>query len=268
MVKNNNAVNEYPVVNEYCSMPVDLLQIAEEELINVIYDDYGYDTFDGLTMFEPSTDEFYIHINTAKGNTKNSTKGRFTLAHELGHYFLPQHRWGLMRGKMKPHGSINYMMDYAAWKIEREADNFASSLLMPSEDFVAYIRNKSFNYQLLDGISKRYNVSLSAAAIRFIAIGNYPILILYAINGKIRWTNRSQEFPFYRLRYGNGRGDRVPENTVMGSYFYEHDDSDCKREEIVYAGDCFDTYRADDNERMFKEWCIPYKDKAFSIFWE
>jgi len=264
----NNADNETHVANENNGLPIDLLHIAEEEFINVVYDDYGRGTFDGLTMFEPSTDEFYIHINTAQGNTKYNQKGRFTLAHELGHYFLPKHRWGLMREKMKPHGSVNYITDYAAWKIEREADNYASVLLMPKEDFVAYIKGKTFNYQLLESISIRYNVSLSAAALRFIAIGNYPIMILYAINGRIRWAYHSQDFPFYRLRYGNSRGDKVPENTVIGLYFYEHDDSDCKREEVIYAGDCFDTYRVEDNERVFKEWCIPYQDKAFSIFWE
>ena len=67
--------------------PTDLEAIVQDELLNVFYDDYGDDTFDGLTIFEPSTDEFYIHINTARGNRRGSAKGRFTLAHELGHYF-------------------------------------------------------------------------------------------------------------------------------------------------------------------------------------
>lgn len=49
--------------------PTDLETIVEEEMLNVIYDDYGSSTFDGLTMFEPSTDEFYIHINTARLTT-------------------------------------------------------------------------------------------------------------------------------------------------------------------------------------------------------
>ena len=44
-----------------------------------------------------------IHLNTASGNGANSAKGRFTLAHELGHYFIDQHRMALINGTMQPH---------------------------------------------------------------------------------------------------------------------------------------------------------------------
>lgn len=32
--------------------------------------------------------KFYIHINTYNGNRVDTDRGRFTLAHELGHYLL------------------------------------------------------------------------------------------------------------------------------------------------------------------------------------
>ena len=164
--------------------PTDLEAIIEEEMLNVIYDDYGSNTFDGLTMFEPSTDEFYIHINTARGNRPGSPKGRFTLAHELGHYSLPHHRLALMRGTMRPHGSINYLIDNKSWKVEREADSYASSLLMPGNAFKAYIRGKVFDFQLLQELADVFKVSLSAAALRFVEIGNYPIMVVYAVDKK------------------------------------------------------------------------------------
>lgn len=248
--------------------PTDLGAIVEEEMLNVIYDDYGSSTFDGLTMFEPSTDEFYIHINTERGNRPDSPKGRFTLAHELGHYFLPHHRLALMRGTMRPHGSINYLIDNKSWKVEREADSYASSLLMPGNAFKAYIRGKVFDFQLLQELADVFKVSLSAAALRFVEIGNYPIMVVYAVDKKIRWARSSEAFPFRRLRHGNDKDGRIPENTVIGEYFYKNDDSCCKSEEIVYAMDCFDTYREDDNMREFFEWCVPYKNRAVSVFWE
>ena len=55
--------------------PTDLDAIVEDEMLNVFYDDYGDNTFDGLTMFEPTTDEFYIHINTARGNRQSPYHG-------------------------------------------------------------------------------------------------------------------------------------------------------------------------------------------------
>lgn len=248
--------------------PTDLDAIVEDEMLNVFYDDYGDNTFDGLTMFEPTTDEFYIHINTARGNRHDSTKGRFTLAHELGHYLLAHHRLALMRGTMRPHGSINYLIDNKSWKLEREADGFASSLLMPDSAFRKYIRGKKFEFQLLQDIADVFKVSLSAAALRFVEIGNHPIMVVYGMDKKIRWVRSSEDFSFRRLRYGSEKNCRIPENTVIGEYFYKDDDSCCKSQELVYAKDCFDTYREEDNMRELYEWCVPFKNRALSVFWE
>lgn len=250
--------------------PIPLEQVAEDELIRIICDDYGDATFDGLTWFEQETDEFYIHLNTnpAKRNTLNHLKGRFTLAHELGHYFIPDHRLGLMSGELNPHGSVSFLNNLPAWQIEREADAFASSLLMPSQSLRNFIKDKPFSFQVIEAISNKYKVSKSAAALRFSVIGNYPIMIVYAVDGSIKWVSRSEQFPFWRLRYGNGRGDKVPEYTVMGTYFYDKDNSDCRKAETVYAADCFDTLTEADNNREFLEWCIEHGNSALSVFWE
>lgn len=250
--------------------PIPLLKVAEDEFIQVICDDYGSTSFDGLTWFEPTTDDFYIHlnINPVKKNYLESNKGRFTLAHELGHYFIPSHRVGLMRGDLKPHGSISYLTDLSSWQIERDADSFASSLLMPSRSVQDVIKGRPFGFHLIEEIATKFQVSKSAAALRFAQIGNYPIMIVYAIDGKIRWVKRSEDFPFVRLRYGSGKGDKVPEYSVMGTYFYENDNSDCRRAETVFAQDCFSTRFNEDNMRQFCEWCIEYRNSALSVFWE
>lgn len=250
--------------------PIPLVKVAEDEFIRIVCDDYGSSTFDGLTWFEPETDDFYIHLNTnpAKKNSLINAKGRFTLAHELGHYFIPTHRLGLMRGDLRPHGSVNFLNNPPAWQIEREADAFASTLLMPTASVKAFVEGKPFNFQLIEAIADKFKVSKSAAAVRFVDIGNYPIMVVYAVDGKIRWMSRSEDFPFWRLHNGNGRGDSVPGNTVMGTYFYEKDDSDCRSEETVYAQDCFVTRSVEENRREFYEWCIGYNNSAFSVFWE
>ena len=257
------------IASQY-EIPIPLVQIADDELINVICDDYGSSSFDGLTWFEAETDDFYIHLNSnqSHNNTLNNVKGRFTLAHELGHYFIPQHRKGLIDGTLKPHGSTNYLTNICNWSLEREADAFASVLLMPTTSVKDYIKGRPFHFSLIDEIATKYQVSKSAAALRFKEIGNTPILVVYAIDGKISWVSYSSDFPFHRLRYGCEKGDRVPENTVIGSYFYDFDNSDCRKEETVYAQDCFDTRNVEENERVFLEYCIEYKNRAISVFWE
>lgn len=250
--------------------PVPLLQVAENEFIEVVCDDYGKSSFDGLTWFEAKTDDFYIHLNTntSRNNNPKSTKGSFTLAHELGHYFIPYHRLGLMRGLLKPHGSLSYYSNQYAWHIEREADAFASTLLMPTKSIIDFVKGEPFCFELIEDIAEEYKVSKSAAALRYVDIGDTPIMVVFAVDGRISWASKSEAFPFRRMRYGSSKNDRVPENTVMGTYFYDKDDSDCRSEQIVFAGDCFETRYKEDNKREFIEWCIGYKNLALSVFWE
>lgn len=248
------------------SIPVPLNQIAKEEGVCVIYDDYGKNTFDGMTWYEPEQDAFFIHINTARRNCADTTKGRFTLAHELGHYFIDRHRQALETGKMQPHiHTYNPFGKNEEWIIEREADDFAANLLMPETHLREDLRGKEFSGQLIQSLADKYKVSFSACALRYMKMNCVPLMLVYAVAGRIKWQMRSDDFPFYRLRYGTSK---VPENTVMGDYFLNHDTSCCKQSELVFARDCFDTCTEEQNDLQFYEYCIPYKEQALSMFWE
>ena len=67
-------------------------------------------------------------LNIDKHNRPGSDRGRFTLAHELGHYFIDAHRIGLKNGLLEPHPSLTNRKQFTT--IEREADYFASCLLL------------------------------------------------------------------------------------------------------------------------------------------
>lgn len=122
---------------------------------------------------------------------------------------------------------------------------------------------KKFSGDLVETLSKKYKVSFSAFAIRCLRIGIMPLMLVYAERGFVKWQLHSEDFPFYRLRNGNSK---VPENSVMGEYFTEKATTNCCKDEIVFAADCFHTFREDQNRMEFYEYCIPYKDKAFSVF--
>ena len=248
------------------SIPIPLLEIAKDESLSVIYDNYGKDTFDGMTWYEPRQNRFFIHINTERGNTENSLKGRFTLAHELGHYFIDHHRNAMIHGLMKPH--IHRFEPFGKnenWEIEREADDFAANLLMPLSYFMDDIKGKTFSGELIQSLSLKYQVSFSACAIRYMKLNLVPLRLVFAEEGKVKWQLRSVDFPFYRLRYGT---NKVPENTVMGDFFYRQDTSCCRKSEMVFAYDCFFTYEIEQNRLQFYEYCIPFEKYAFSIFWQ
>ncbi len=237
-----------------------LERIVEDENLDVFYDNYESNTFDGMTIFDKG--HFYIHLNLDNGNRADKERGRFTLAHELGHYFIDTHRIGLKNGLLEPHPSHTNKSNF--FSIEREADYFASCLLMPEERFRKDIGNKKFGIEVIDFLRTEYKVSRTACALRFADIGNYPLLVVFAENNKVKWAYSSEDFPFKVLINDN----IVPQNTVMGDYFKNNKDADIFKTEQVWAIDCFKYVRDEDLQRKFYEHCITHKNSALSLFWE
>jgi len=246
---------------KYNSFKVPIEEIVQNEGIRLIYAEYGSNSFDGMTVYD--NNNFYIHLNTDKGNKRNSTRGRFTLAHELGHYFLDSHRTGLKMGLLSSHPSFLNRKSHN--KIEREADYFASCLLMPEQMVCSELHRKKFSFDLIQKLSEKHSVSITACAIRFVQIGHHPIMIIYAENGLVKWKITSNDFPFKWLLLDD---NRIPENTVTGEYFQKNNTEDVRRPEKVWAVDWFKYVKDSDIERTFYEYCLPYKNKATSIIWE
>lgn len=235
--------------------PLEKIIISED--VAVFHDDYG-NAFDGIIVFDS---EFYIHINTKRGNRIDTPRGRFTLAHELGHYFIDNHRNGLQNGLLEPHPSKNNAAKHQ--KIEREADYFASCLLMPEKRFSKDCLSRKFQFSIIEELAKRYNVSLTACAIRFADIGNHPIMIVYCENNEVKWNWNSTDFPFKNLAEKN---KKIPEDTLVGKYFKTGKGEN--KTEQLWAGDWFDCYSYEDESRKIYEHFIPYKNKALCLIWE
>ncbi|MCG1032941.1 ImmA/IrrE family metallo-endopeptidase [Bacillus amyloliquefaciens] len=81
---------------------------------------------------------------------------RFTLAHELGHYFLHRNRAIEFVDKALYRSSQMDSMEY-------EANNFAGALLMPRKILIDFIQKKGANAEV---IAEYFDVSVLAAKIR------------------------------------------------------------------------------------------------------
>lgn len=250
----------------YTEIPIPLEKIVEDEELKVFYDQYELNTFDGMTIYDKN--RFFIHLNTDKGNKVNSERGRFTLAHELGHYFIDSHRIGLINGLLEPHPSKFNLKQHA--EIEQEANYFASCLLMPESEFQNEIYKYKlkfqgkFNIELIDILKEKFHVSKSACAIRFAEIGNHPIMIVYAVKDEIKWIISSDDFPFKSLI-----NDRIPPRTMVLGEYYQKNTEDSYKTVSLWAIDCFKyTNREKDLQRQFYEYCITHKGDAMSILWE
>jgi Zn-dependent peptidase ImmA (M78 family) len=246
------------ISNDFCANGDVLPEIiAEQSDISYSYGNYK-DCFDGLLEYDG---KFHIYLNKKNSLTPDNPRIRFSFAHELGHYFIDEHRNALIKGKSL-HKSYNQY--FRRNIVEMEADFFASNLLMPKQFFINDIANKKFSIDIIHSLKDKYKVSFTACALRFLDTEIHPIMIVYAENRQIKWKFYNEDFRYKWLINDN----IVPKDTVMGEYFYDNNTENTRKTETVWAMVWF-KYVSDENIReQFYEYCWPHQNKALSIIWE
>lgn len=122
----------------------------------------------GAITFEKDTSEFIILINKDSPETRK----HFTIAHELGHYFLHQEiiksEEMVIDHEVNLEGRTLFRLDNVqSTRIETEANNFAASLIMPREQVSTVWKELSS----IEECAKIFNVSALAMTIRLIKLG-------------------------------------------------------------------------------------------------
>lgn len=159
----------------------DLASIFEDNEIDLHYDSFD-DPFDGLIVQESGT--FRVYCNTATGNTKGSVRTRFTQAHELGHYFIDEHRNALMANLMPSLGERCSRDE----PFEREADLFASRLLLPSSSYRKLSKKLVPGLFGIRSVSTSLSVSFKCAAIRYLNEDSVSCCLTFRNwEGKLLW---------------------------------------------------------------------------------
>jgi len=260
------------IAGEFSDRNLTLLnEIADFEDVPVHYDNYE-NAFDGLLLYDTDSTNFHIHINVDNGNRQDSKRGRFTLAHELAHFFLDEHRLGLKYGLLEPHASLHNLNQKSL--IEEEADYFASCLLMPKNKFRNYSAeyrrlsgNKKFSFNTLHSLSESFRASVLSTLIRFGEVGTHEIFAVISKDNIAKWYVKSTDFPNWKFKFKIG--EQVPKTTVVGEY-YNLENRKFTSVEQLDADDWFnppsDDQRAD---RQMYEQCF-YSDSygyVVSLLW-
>jgi Zn-dependent peptidase ImmA (M78 family) len=150
---------------------VNLEKIATKKKIRIIEEDYG-DAFVGELVHENS--KFYIHLNRTKYEVPG--RRRFTIAHEYGHYFNDDHR-----NKLKQGISLAHTADYNMFSnnpIEKQANHFASNLLMPRERFIKKCNKLEPGFESVLSSKELFNTSIECTAIRYISLDFLPCMFI------------------------------------------------------------------------------------------
>ncbi len=184
------------------------MAISDDVLVHC--DDYE-SVFDGMLTYDDH--QFHIHIDNA--HNFHQGRGRFTLAHELAHYFIDEHRIGLQNGLFPPHGS-RHDLDTKD-PIELEADYFASNLLMPTQLFKYFKTPRKFTIDTISQLAQEFKTSFLSTVLRFAEIGNHSICVVVSENNIVKWFTKSNDFPDWPFKCRVGLP--VPATTVAGEFF-------------------------------------------------
>ncbi len=152
--------------NQFPSGRVEPEQIATAENIAFTYASFP-EEFDGTLIHHSG--RFFIVCNN-RLHPQGSSRSRFTFAHELGHYFILEHRAALTAGGWPAHYSrTEFISDDP---LEAEADCFAANLLLPAaavRRFAATLAAAGF--AKIELVATEFGVSLTAAAYRLLGLG-------------------------------------------------------------------------------------------------
>jgi hypothetical protein len=162
------------VADEHCPAGrVEPQTIARAKGITLSFGAYG-EAFDG--MLEHRCRRFHIYCNLDRAGERDSPRARFTLAHELGHYYIDEHRNALAAGRVAAHGSqCEYESPILA---EQEADLFAASLLMPAARFAARAKATTPGLEGILRLAGAFGTSLTSTAIRYAACDAMPCAVV------------------------------------------------------------------------------------------
>jgi len=193
-------------VSGYNAAPIEPLSLIKRQgpALRCAGSDFG-SRFDGQLEYHPSKKRFLLFYNNkydvdCEPGTHHP-RTRFSIAHELGHYFLDHHRQLLLQGK-KPHKSTSEFRSDV--QIEREADAFAAALLMPSQLLRPAINDAQLSIPRIMEVAGKFNTSLVSTAIRSVQHTHFPCGIFGIRNDGVAWSFVSLPLTLSRV-YPRGR---------------------------------------------------------------
>lgn len=225
--------------------PIDPLVVAASEipLLRVKSGDLK-NKCDG--MLEYRTKGFFLLLYNTKYDRyaepgMRHPRTRFSVGHELGHFFIEEHHTYLLRGG-KPHGSRS---EYSSsLMIEREADAFSAALLMPKRIMEELVNDGELTLENIEAWAAMFQTSLSATARRAVELSHFPsavVPIRSGATGMCSASNAMIEGGCYPRRSGS----TLPATArAAWSAFQAGTIEKTKAQSTV--GDWFQTYRPDD----------------------
>ncbi len=173
------------------SLPIDPFALAAAEGITVQAKPDTAPGVSGLLMRVGSS--FGIMYAT---HIRNEGYQRFSVAHELGHFFLPGHIDAIFAGDANVHASrAGFVSDDP---YENEADHFAAGLLMPDPMFRSALIHADDGLAGIEYLAGLCRTSLTATAIRYTEKATIPAAIVVSAGTRIDYCFMSAALKDFR----------------------------------------------------------------------
>jgi Zn-dependent peptidase ImmA (M78 family) len=143
----------------------------------------------------------------------------FTIAHELGHYFIDDHPLAVLAGGEHFSRSGYISKD----RYEEEADAFATELLMPWKLIEPLIRMNAGGFQTIKAIADGCQSSLLASAIRYTQVTKECVAVIVSHLGVVEFMTASTSFKQITDLDWLRKKDSLPANVASRRFSTELD---------------------------------------------
>jgi Zn-dependent peptidase ImmA (M78 family) len=226
------------VRDEKLELPIDLFALAKSRDIMVEAKSDGTKGVSGMLLRVGNN----FSIGYATHISSNGFQ-RFSIAHELGHYFLPGHPENIFSGGKGVHES--HAGFGSGDKIELEADHFAAGLLMPSYLFKSEAGKYSDGFTAIEKLAERCKTSLTASAIRYAELTDAAIAVVISTGSTVNYCFSSHAMRGIRGYKHPLKGSVLPKESLTRTFNQQESNiTNVQREDD--SADLISWFRADD----------------------
>ncbi len=199
------------VRDEKLTLPVDVNVLASSHGILVEAKPEGTEGVSGMLVRVGNS--FAIGYAT---HIKSAGFQRFSIAHELGHYFLPGHPEHIFKGGKALHES---RAGFASGdQIELEADHFAAGLLMPSHLFKVEAGKYADGFSAIEKLAERCETSLTASAIRYAELSDAAVAVIISTSSSVDYCFSSRTMMGIAGYKHPAKGSVLPRDSLTRSF--------------------------------------------------
>lgn len=253
MTPQENAKNIIKTFDYNSPDQINLEDIALSE--SILLDEEKMTNFLGKIQFGDGV--AMIKINSS---IKEEGQKRFTLAHELGHYF---NEIGLRQNRFYQ-CVINDFNVNTTNLYEKKANQFASELLMPTDWFRKFTHQRQINTDLIKETANHFKTSVTSTAIKYVDYGATPIALVLTKDFKVQWSWINKSFPYQWLPVGY-----KVRNESMVYDFYKKGET-VEYDDLVPAHCWFSEDKTIDSRTSINEQNIYFKNykSVLTILWK